>query len=338
MHEGEALVSPVSRPRRGMNPARSKKSTYRPARVTAAVLIHIPNLVGYFEHRLPVLKACIDSLVRHAGAPFDLMVFDNASCEEVRAYLLDLQNNGQIDFLMRSQTNLGKIGALQFIFRAAPGEIVAYTDDDFYFHPGWLETQLKVLDTYPNVGMVSGYTLPSFFASERISANLAFAAGDQAVTYRQGKFIPESWIRDWAVSTGRDTGEALKAQAQQQEHNLEFRGVHAYAAANHDQFLSPKSVMEACLPDKWGGNLMGDMLELDRAVNDAGYLRLSTATLTAQHLGNRMDLVTSIAGEPVRRQRSSRAPKWWMNFLKSPPVRYVLLGLYSKLFRLVNPE
>lgn len=340
----EAIDTPMLGSRRGMNPSRSKKSTYHPARVTAAVLVHIPNLVGYFEHRLPVLKACLNSLVQNAGAPLDLMVFDNASCEEVGAYLTSLHAEGRIDFLLSSHTNLGKIGALQLMFRAAPGEVVAYTDDDFYFHPGWLDAQLQVVDTYPRVGMVSGYTLPRFFAAERISANLAFAASNPAVTHRQGKFIPESWIRDWAVSSGRDPGEAVKDQAQHQEHYLEFHGVPAYAAANHDQFLTLKSVMEACLPKTWSGNLMGDMLALDQAVNDAGYLRLSTSNRTVQHLGNRLDLTAAggpaelPAAKPPHRQRGGRLSGWGSSILKSPPVRYLLLGVYSKLFRLVNPK
>lgn len=324
-----------------MNPSRTKRSSYQPARVTAAVLVHIPHQVGYYEHRLEVLQACLTSLVEHAGAPLDLLVFDNASCDPVREYLQELQQRGQIPFLLRSQFNLGKIGALQIICRAAPGEVVAYSDDDFYFHPDWLKRQLHVLDTYPNVGMVGGYALPSFFAAERISANLALAADDERVAHKEGKFIPQDWIRDWALSTGRDPQTALEEQAGYQEHLFEMDGVPAYAAANHDQFLAPKSVMEACLPDVWSGNLMGDMLELDQAVNEAGYLRLSTATLTAKHFGNRL-----VDGGPAGLATGSgmlgpsrmRRPSRWARFLRWRPVRFVLLGLYSKFFRLVNPE
>lgn len=324
-----------------MNPSRTKRSSYRPARITAAVLVHIPHQVGYYEHRLPVLQTCLTSLVEHAGVPFDLLVFDNASCRPVREYLQQLQEGGQLQFLLRSHTNLGKIGALQVVCRAAPGELVAYSDDDFYFHPGWLERQLRILDTYPKVGMVGGYTLPSFFAAERIGANLAFAANNDRVTHREGKFIPDEWIRDWAMSTGRDPEAAMDEQAGFQEHLFELDGVQAYAAVNHDQFLAPKSVLEACLPNTWSGNLMGDMLEMDRAVNDAGYLRLSTTTLTAQHLGNRLE-AAGLVGDAVGRVRlgtfGGRRPGWWSRFLRWGPVRYVLLGIYSKLFRLVNPD
>ncbi len=327
--------------RHGMNPSRTKQSSYQPARVTAAVLVHIPHQVGYYEQRLSVLETCLTSLIEHAGAPFDLLLFDNASCRPVQEYLQQLQNSGQAQFLLRSRSNLGKIGALQLICRAAPGELVAYSDDDFYFHPGWLAHQLQILETYPKVGMVGGYALPSFFVQDRISANLGFATDDDQVTHQEGKFIPLDWIQDWALSTGRDPQAALDEQAGYQEHLLELGGVQAYAAANHDQFLAPKRVLEACLPDTWSGNLMGDMLELDRASNQAGYLRLSTVTLSAQHLGNRLQpegLEVARNGAAPHKAAGRRPRNRWSRFLRWRPVRYILLGLYSKLFRLVNPE
>ena len=54
-----------------------------------------------------------------------------------------------IDYLLLAGQNIGKIGALQMIARFAPGEIIAYTDDDVFFLPGWLDTHLKIIDTYP---------------------------------------------------------------------------------------------------------------------------------------------------------------------------------------------
>ena len=178
--------------RLGMNPGRGKASAYRPARVTAAVLVYIPHFSGYFEGRFPVLIACLTSLVENTAVPLDLLVFDNGSCAEVQDYLGELQSRGAIQLLLRSARNLGKAGALRLIFGAAPGDVVAYCDDDFYYFPGWLEAQLEILDTFPNVGMVSGYTIPSLFAPERISAALEFGRSPGA-GLKAGKFIPEEW-------------------------------------------------------------------------------------------------------------------------------------------------
>ena len=63
----------------GMNPARGKYSDYRPANVTVAILVHVPHLAGYFEHRLEVVKICLKSILQHTRSPMDLLVFNNGS-------------------------------------------------------------------------------------------------------------------------------------------------------------------------------------------------------------------------------------------------------------------
>lgn len=331
----------------GMNPARGKKTDYRPARVTVAVLTHIPHLEGYFKHRLSVLRACLESILRNTETPYDLLVFDNASCSQVRRYLEELQAKEQLDFLLRSSENLGKAGAFKLLFRAAPGEVVAYCDDDFFFFPGWLRRHLEIMDTYERVGAVSGYVVRHLFAEERISSNLAFARSTPEVELERGDLIPEPWVRDWAVSTGRDPEEVLRDQAGGEDLKLEFRGLKAFAAANHDQFVAPKNVVVECLPEEWSGNLMGEMLELDEAIDRSGYLRLATAQRTSQHLGNVLteDLLDRIPGlgelaleqgdvvEEVRRRGSPlrRVARW-------APIRTLLLGLYSRLFDLIRSD
>jgi len=327
--------------RLGMNPGRGKASAYRPARVTAAVLVHIPHFSGYFEGRFPVLIACLTSLVENTAVPLDLLVFDNGSCPEVQEYLRELQGRGKIELLLRSARNLGKAGALRLIFGAAPGELVAYCDDDFYFFPGWLEAQLEILDTFPNVGMVSGYAIPSLFAPQRISATLEFGRTAGA-ELKAGKFIPEEWIRDWALSTGRRPEQEIEAAAPIEEFVIEYKGLSAFAAANHDQFLAPKQVIRQCLPAEWSGKLMGGMLEMDESVNRAGYLRLSTRLRTAQHLGNRLSeqLAAGLPATigPAKLPNRGGSPRWWRQFLGWRPIRSVLLGIYSRLFHLINPE
>jgi hypothetical protein len=86
------------------------------------------------------------------------------------------------------------------------------------------------------------------------------------------------------------------------------------------------------------------MLELDDAVNRAGYLRLSTRLRTAQHLGNRLSedlaagLPATIGAANMPRPERGGSPRWWKRILSWRPVRSILLGLYSRLFHLINPE
>jgi glycosyltransferase involved in cell wall biosynthesis len=141
----------------GKAPTRQSELDYEPARVTICILVCIPNQLGYYSQRLEILKVCLASIFNHTPAEaYDLMVFDNASCREVVEYLQKLHEEGVIQYLHLSRANIGVINADRMMWPSAPGQIVAYSDDDVYFYPGWLEDHLEVLETFPNVGMVSG--------------------------------------------------------------------------------------------------------------------------------------------------------------------------------------
>ncbi|HPC06129.1 MAG TPA: glycosyltransferase family A protein, partial [Anaerolineaceae bacterium] len=139
----------------GQNPAKNQKEVAKPERITVAVLNYIPVLSGYYSQMLDVLKVCLGSIRDTADLPFDLLVFDNGSCEEVTRYLNEEKDQGRIQYLMLSEKNLGKGGAWNMIFSGAPGEIIAYTDNDVQFYPGWLSKSVELLETYPTVGMVT---------------------------------------------------------------------------------------------------------------------------------------------------------------------------------------
>ena len=85
-------------PRIGMNPSRNRDSGLAPARVTAAVLTHVPHGEGYFEHRFEVLRLCIESLITTAGDAVDIMIFDNASSPQVVDYLNALKAANKIQY------------------------------------------------------------------------------------------------------------------------------------------------------------------------------------------------------------------------------------------------
>lgn len=329
----------------GMNPSRTKRTDHRPAHVTVAVLVHIPHLTGYYEHRLTVLEASLWSLESNTKAPYDLMVFDNGSCREAARYLDDRFKSGSIDYLIRSRHNLGKIGALKIMLPAAPGEVVAYADDDMLYLPGWLDAHLRILDAFPGVGMVSGHVVPSFFASNRIASNRLFADQHPEALAKELAEIPDDWVLQWAESTGREPGAALTERGDVEPFVLEMGGVQAYGAANHDQFVAPKKDILGCLPSVWSGQLMGQMLELDHVVDQAGHLRLATIDRTTQHIGNVVGpavaehLPHDLAAVPMKVQRGKTTwGRWQRRFLKSRPIRWLLLGVYSHLFRWINPD
>ena len=70
-------------PRKGQNPAKKIEKVAKPERVTVALITYIPFLHGYYQHSLDVLEVCLDSILANTTFPYDVLVFDNASCPEV---------------------------------------------------------------------------------------------------------------------------------------------------------------------------------------------------------------------------------------------------------------
>ncbi|MEI6289182.1 MAG: glycosyltransferase family A protein, partial [Chloroflexota bacterium] len=97
--------------RKGQNPAKFVNQVIKPERVTVALLNFIPFISGFYSEALDVLKISLESMRTDAGLPFDLLVFDNGSCAEVRDFLVQEKENGHIQYLLLSEKNLGKGGA-----------------------------------------------------------------------------------------------------------------------------------------------------------------------------------------------------------------------------------
>jgi hypothetical protein len=127
---------------------------------------------------------------------------------------------------------------------------------------------------------------------------------------------------------------------------IEGFGMKAYAVANHNQFVARKSVITQFIPHEWSGRLMGQMNELDVAVDQGGYLRLSTLERTTRHMGNMISpgmaheaaslgltveatRLLRVTGE--KRSLSSRLLRW-------RPIRWFLQGLYNRLFWLLSEQ
>jgi len=323
----------------GLNPARHRLSDYRPARVTVCILVHLPHLTGYFQHRLDVVRLSLRSLLRHTDVPYDLLIFDNGSCPEVKAFLGTLRDEGALAFLITAEQNIGKLGALRIIAGAAPGDLIAYADDDTFFYPGWLPAHLRILDTFPRVGMVSGCPERTLF-DHGIQSALTWAQNQADAKLTYGQKIPERWEQDWAVSLGREPEAFLQRIRELQDIQIVWGAETAYATACHNQFVSPKQVLVETLKGDWTGRLMGGLNELDNSVDDAGYMRLTTPLRTTRLIGNLVGpqinevaqgLGLSTRG-PVRPTRGLRRNAWTARVVRWNPVRWFLQGLYNRLF------
>ena len=219
------------------------------------MMTYIPNLEGYFTHRLDVLKLSLESLIHSLDGQTDIMVMNNGSCAKVREYLDHQLASGRIDYLIHSRRNLGVIGGFKVLFNAIPGKVIAYSDDDVIYYPGWLQAHLEILDTYPNTGMVSG--APVGFSSEHaVTAVEGFiAAKPQDVAVLEKPRV-EAWEESWAISTGRSAAEHLHVIKNTPNKHLVYEGVEAVQSAKHFQFVTPKEVICKAFSPEWSGSLM----------------------------------------------------------------------------------
>lgn len=264
--------------RKGNNPNKGARAKVMPGKL-ATVTTHLPNLTGYHAERLGIVKACLVSMRKFADVP--VMVWDNGSCAEFRAWLLD---EYKPDYVMLS-ANIGKHSARAAMIRGAkPETIISFSDDDMLFYPGWWSESETILRAYPNTGAVSAWPLR---VSSRwgIISTLAWA-NNNADTQR-GKFTSQSDEIDYAESVGLDTHEHLNRIASMDDYRLTYNGVQAYAAAQHCQFMT---IAERLAPlCEYNPMLLTGERAFDDAIDNAGFLRLTTVKRLSRHMGNVLD-------------------------------------------------
>lgn len=281
--------------RLGTNPSRGQHLEFKPSRVTVAVLVYAPNQAGYFQHRLDVTRLTLESILMNTPEPFELLVFDNGSCKEMTDFLKELNQAGKIDTLVLSQQNIGKLNALWRIANLAQGEVIAYTDDDVYHLPGWLPKHLQILDTYPNVGAVTGFYIKQrvVMSSDNTLQWVADYEKDHPEMVQRGNLIPRKWEDEYMDNSGRTQERYQSEIAGVEDILVDYEGVKAWVSAHHFQVLIPKrvllEVLSEMLEDGWSDLMMGRMVELDDRMDAKGYLRLTTHDQTMRLLGNAID-------------------------------------------------
>ncbi|HSN94059.1 MAG TPA: glycosyltransferase family 2 protein [Anaerolineaceae bacterium] len=335
-------------PRIGTNPSRGKKLDFDPPRVTVAVLVYEPHEAGYFEHRMAVTLLTLKSILANTQRPFELLVFDNGSCPEMVNALQTMQAAGQIDTLILSRHNMGKLNALWRVAQVAQGEVIAYSDDDVYHLKGWLEEELKVLDNFPNVGAVTG-----FYIKQRVGMSsektLEWAKAYEQVhpdLVERGNLITPKWEEEYKINSGRDDARYKSEIAGLEDVVVTLSGIKAFVSAHHFEVMLPKKVMVEILGemlvDGWSDQLMGRMVEFDDRMDAKGYLRLTTYRQTMRLLGNVIDAEVAALSKTDGIETDSASqiqPKGLIARLaRHRKVRNLLQGMVNRLYGLLHQE
>ncbi|MBI9043064.1 MAG: glycosyltransferase family 2 protein [Anaerolineaceae bacterium] len=316
----------------GQNPAKFVNKVATPERVTVAVLNYIPFLSGFYAEMLDVLKANLKSIREQTVYPFDLLVFDNGSCQEVRDYLTEERALGNIQYLILSEKNLGKGGAWNMILSGAPGEIIAYTDNDALFKKGWLEKSVKILETFPKVGMVTARpfrTPPDFYSS-----TLAWADENEEAELESGQIVPFETLNEFNLSLGQTKEFSRDLIEKSQDYKLTYKNISAFVGGSHWQFTAFKEVIAEFLPFEMS-RPMGQVRQLDQRMNEAGFLRLMIDEPLAMNLSNSLE-ANKVKKADQGKTGNQRTIK--ERFFGFPVIKKPLLYLYNQIFNLYYRE
>lgn len=306
----------------GENLAKNIQNVIQPKRITVAVLSFVPFLSGYYAEALEVLKVCLGQIWENTDLPYDLLVFDNGSCQETRDFLVAAKEQGRIQYLILSEKNVGKGGAWNMIFQGAPGEIIAYCDGDAMLYPGWLPACVKVLETYPQVGMVTAR--PMRTDSKLFSATMKWARKNRSVEVEQGQLISFEDFKDFTDTMGYSARKVREIYSSTRDVRLKYKGLRTYAGANHFQFVGWKKTLSEFTPFEMNKPL-GQVRQLDERMNRAGYLRLMTSDSLVQNMSNRVPKDVAPGINTDERKRT------WKEY---PPIKKALMAVYNRIFKM----
>jgi glycosyltransferase involved in cell wall biosynthesis len=335
-------------PRIGKHPLKLEKGIYAPQtfqKVNICTVTHIPMLAGYWENSLDVLKLFFESLYASTDIPFDLLVFDNASCPEAQNYLLEQQREGRIQFLHLSTYNLKKLGGMDALFSVAPGEFVAFADSDVYFLPGWLEESLRILEAFPEAGQVSA--LPTIDKARQYTGQtFSGVEKDSSLQVERGALVPEAYIEAHRVSIGREKETYLQNAGEREDVRITRDGISAYVSAQDFQFTTRREVIRQVLPlevrrsEEYYDPIYSPVFEAK--ADELGWWRLSTTKYLIHHMGNQVpDLQKELAGiveisggekKPPAQKTSTR---WKKRVTQIHIIRAALKKIYAWAYSLL---
>jgi len=292
-------------------------------RITVSVLSYVPIRSGYFAFYFDVLQRCLESLWDSTDLPYDMLLFDNGSEPETRRYLVRGFLEDRIQFLVLSSANLGKGGAWNFIFRLSPGEIVAYTDSDALFYSGWLSNSVRLLEAYPDVGMVT--SRPFRTSPNDYSATVNWAQAHAQL--ERGCFIAWEDFSSFDRSLAKEEQDIRKRYETTQDLRVTYGGVQALIGASHWQFVAWRETLLRFLPFSMD-RPMGQVKRLDERINRAGLLRLMTPEPLVMNMSN----VPGVAQDEDALREPGLAMRLARKVADFKPVRLLLMAIYSRIF------
>ncbi len=146
------------------------------------------DLILLSWNQLPVIRPCLESLFRTTTVPSRLLLVDNGSEPEVRAFLRGIRPQGSIQevVLLQNETNEGFPRGMNRGLRASTAPYACLLNNDLVFASGWLEELLAVAEAHPEIGVLNPTS--STFGNVP-AAGVSLEAHAARLRERRGEFV-----------------------------------------------------------------------------------------------------------------------------------------------------
>lgn len=119
--------------------------------------MHLPqvdiSVVICTRNRASTLAATLQSLSQiQSKYSWEILLVDNASTDNTKEVIAE--HGGQLRYLLAERIGLG--AARDFAWRRAKGKIVAFTDDDCYPEPDFVDAVVAAFENNPDVSVIGG--------------------------------------------------------------------------------------------------------------------------------------------------------------------------------------
>jgi len=267
--------------RKEYNPNKDKPLPLNPFFHQVIVPIYIPLTVGYHRDSFNILKICLQSLFKTSHEKTFFTCINNGSGPEVREYLNQLLQEGQIQEVIHTE-NIGKVNSILKALNGHDFDLVTITDSDVLFLPGWQEEGYAMFKAFRKLAALSTSPNPRLLKFHTWNLILEFFFSKQL------KFTPvedPKSLKQFAESIGNP--ELFKPGHYEKNLTLTLGGKVGVLGAGHFVVTYRKELFED-FPLKFTKFKLGGKSEgrLDRLASQKGCWRLSTSKSFSLHMGN----------------------------------------------------
>jgi glycosyltransferase involved in cell wall biosynthesis len=156
-----------------------------------AVLATAPHItvVVCTRERPGALARCLDSLLAQQYPGFRILVVDNAPSTSATAEVVhSAAGRGPVEYLLEPTAGLSF--ARNAAIAAAPGQILAWIDDDEVADPHWLAEVARALHEHPEADVISGVIVPAELATRAQLWFEQFGGHSKGRGFRPAVFSP----------------------------------------------------------------------------------------------------------------------------------------------------